>query len=312
MISRRIAQTDLHPSLISLGTWGIGGQPFWEPMRDEDAINTIHAALDAGIMCIDTAPVYGLGHAESIVGRALKGRRDGVIIATKVGQNWRGTRTEDIYNNLSPASMRRELEASLMRLDVDVIDLYQVHWPDPNTPLEETFTTLAAFQREGKIRSIGVSNYTTAMMDEARKYATIVSLQPRYNLLDRFVEKELQPYCVEHGLGLLPYSPLASGLLTGKYTTNSRFSDWRGVFGDQFREGKYEQNLAIVDRLRPIAADLGITLAELSLAWLLAQPAVVSVLVGAFTPAQILENVKAAEVNLEEETIQRIEAVIQG
>jgi aryl-alcohol dehydrogenase-like predicted oxidoreductase len=312
MQARPILQSDLNPSVISLGTWGIGGQPFWEPMRDEDAINTIHAALDAGITCIDTAPVYGLGHAETIVGQALRGRRDGVIIATKVGQNWRGTRTEDIYNDLSPASMRRELEASRMRLDVDVIDLYQVHWPDPATPIEETFTTLAEFQREGKIRHIGVSNYTTGMMDEARNYATIVSLQPRYNLLDRFVERELQPYCAQHGLGMLPYSPLASGLLTGKYTTNSRFTDWRGVFGDQFREGKYERNLAIVERLRPIAADLGITLAELSLSWLLAQPAVVSVLAGAFTPAQILENVKAAEVRLDEETITRIERAVSA
>ena len=311
MQTRRLGASDLNLSVISFGTWGIGGAPFWKPVKDEDAIRAIHAALDLGVNCIDTAPVYGLGHSESIVGKAVKGRRDGVIIATKVGQNWRGTRTEDIYNDLSPASMRRELEASLMRLDVDVIDLYHVHWPDPGTPIEETFTALAAFQREGKIRHIGVSNYTTAMMDEARKYATIVSLQPRYNLLDRFVEKELRPYCVEHGLGMLPYSPLASGLLTGKYTTTSRFSDWRGVFGDQFREGKYEGNLAIVDRLRPIAADLGSTLAALSLAWLLAQPAVVSVLVGAFTPAQTLENVKAAEVRMDAETVRRIEEAVR-
>ena len=312
MQSRTLGHTDLKPSVISFGTWGIGGPPFWTPVRDEDAIRAIHAALDLGVNCIDTAPVYGLGHAESLVGMALEGRRDGVIVATKVGQNWRGTRTKDIYNDLSPASMRRELEASLMRLDTEYIDLYQVHWPDPKTPIAETFSTLAAFQKEGKIRHIGVSNYTTAMMDEAQKYATIVSLQPRYNLLDRFIEAELQPYCVERAIGILPYSPLASGLLTGKYTTNSRFSDWRGAFGDQFREGTYERNLASVDRLRPIADDLGISLPALSLAWLLAQPAVVSVLVGANAEQQVRENAKAAEVWLDESALNRIGAAVHS
>ncbi|MBL0173834.1 MAG: aldo/keto reductase [Ignavibacteria bacterium] len=310
MLYRALGHTDLKPSVISFGTWGIGGPPFWTPVKDDDAIRAIHAALDLGVNCIDTAPVYGLGHAESIVGKALEGRRDGVIVATKVGQNWRGIRTKDIYNDLSPASMRRELEASLMRLDTDVIDLYQVHWPDPKTPIAETFSTLAEFQKEGKIRHIGVSNYTTAMIDEAARYTTIVSLQPRYNLLDRFIEKELQPYCVERGLGILPYSPLASGLLTGKYTMNSRFSDWRGAFGDQYRAETFEKNLAVVDRLRPIAADLDISLGALSIAWVLARPGVTSALVGANSEEQVRENVKAAEVRLDEETIRRIEEAL--
>ncbi len=315
MKTRQLGRSDLFPTVLSFGAWGIGGPPFWTSVDEKTAIATIRRAFDLGVNCFDTAPVYGFGHSEFLVGKALKDVRHSVLYATKVCLRWPegATQFDQISRNLSAASIRYEIEQSLKRLDTDVIDVYQVHWPDPNTPLEETFTVLSDLRREGKIRYIGVSNYSEEMIEEASRFASIVSSQPRYNMLDRRIEQGHLEYCRTHDIGVLAYSPLASGLLTGKYTASSTFvHDWRGELGDLFQPDVYPQHIARVERLSALAREVGMTIAHMALAWVLRQPGITSALVGANSPAHLEANLQAAEISLSEDVLAAIQHILDA
>ncbi len=292
---------------IGLGAWAIGGpwQWGWGAQEDEQSILTIHRALELGINWIDTAAVYGLGHSEEVVGRAIAGRREEVFIATKCGLVWddRGR----VRNNLRPESIMREAENSLRRLNVEVIDLYQIHWPDPNTPVEESWGALVRLQEKGLVRYIGVSNFDVPLLEKCEAIHHVNSLQPPYSLLRREVEVEILPWCRSHGVGVVAYSPMHSGLLTGKFDL-SRLApdDWRRKSPD-FQEPQLSKNLAFVEALRPIAEKYGKTVGQLAIAWVLNHPAVTSAIVGARRPEQVEEIVGGAEWKIAAEDLQLIE-----
>jgi aryl-alcohol dehydrogenase-like predicted oxidoreductase len=281
----KIAGLSLDTSRIALGTWAIGGW-MWGGTEESDAISTIHAALGNGINLIDTAPVYGFGHSEELVGKALEGgRREGAIIATKVGLDWGSGK---ILRNSTPARLRQELEDSLRRLKTDVIDIYQVHWPDESVPFEETARTLDAFRREGKIRSIGVSNFSPAQMDCFRKGAPLTTIQPPYNLFEREIEKDVLSYAERNGLVALAYGALCRGLLTGKITAKTEFKgdDLRKV-DPKFQQPRLGDYLAAVARLDAFARErYGKTVLALAVRWLLDRGKIVA-LWGARHPDQL-------------------------
>jgi aryl-alcohol dehydrogenase-like predicted oxidoreductase len=272
-------------SRIGLGTWAIGGW-LWGGTEESDAISTIHAALDNGINVIDTAPVYGFGRSEELVGKALQGgRRADAIIATKVGLDWGSGK---ILRNSTPARLRQELEDSLRRLKTDVIDIYQVHWPDVSVPFEETARTLEAFRREGKIRAIGVSNFSPDQMDRFRKGAQLATIQPPYNLFEREIEKDVLPYAGRNGLVVLAYGALCRGLLSGKITAETEFKgdDLRKT-DPKFRQPRFGQYLAAVERLDRFARErYGKTVLALAVRWLLDRGKIVA-LWGARRPDQL-------------------------
>ena len=291
---------------IGLGTWAIGG-PWdwgWGPQDDRDSIRTILRALELGINWIDTAAVYGLGHAEEVVASALKGRRSEVFIATKCGLVWddRG----NVVRNNRPESIMRECEASLRRLNTDYIDLYQIHWPDANTPVEESWEAMIRLQEQGKVRYIGVSNFDVPLLERCEALHHVNSLQPPYSLLNRKVEKNILPWCQQHGVGVVAYSPMQSGLLTGRFD-KSRLApdDWRHK-SPYFKEPQLSKNLQFVEKLKPIAAKYDKTVAQLAISWVLMHPAVTSAIVGARRPEQIEEIVGGAGWKIEEEDMQEI------
>jgi len=255
-------------SRVALGTWAIGGW-MWGGSDEKDAIKTIHAALDAGINVVDTAPIYGFGRAEEIVGKALAGGRRGkAIIATKVGLEWRNG---EVLRNSSQARLRTELEDSLRRLKTDVIELYQVHWPDESVPIQETAATLASFQREGKILSIGVSNFTPAQMDRFRSAASLSAVQPPYNLFERDIEAAILPYAKAHDLTVLAYGALCRGLLTGKITEKTAYQgDDLRKSDPKFNPPRLAQYLNAVRRLDEFAKErYGKSVLSLAVRWVL-------------------------------------------
>ncbi|NOZ62422.1 MAG: aldo/keto reductase [Calditrichaeota bacterium] len=311
MKTRKLGKNGPELSVIGLGAWAIGGpwQWGWGKQDDDDSIRTIHRALDLGISWIDTAPVYGLGHSEEIVGRALKGIREKFFIATKCGLVWNSK--GKIRNDLSPVSIRKEAEDSLRRLDTDYIDLFQFHWPDPNMPVEKSWETMVRLKDEGKIRYLGVSNFDVELMQRAEKIAHIDSLQPLYNMLDRGAGKEILPFCQKNGTGVVVYSPMKSGLLTGKFDAERLAADdWRRKSHD-FREPKLSKNLALIDALRPFAEKFDVTVAQLAIAWVLRNEAVTSAIVGARGPDQIQETAAAANVKIEPEDWDEIDRLIE-
>lgn len=296
-------------SEIGLGAWAIGG-PWewgWGPQDDRESVLTIERALDLGINWIDTAAVYGLGHSEEIVGKAVAGKRDEVFIATKCGLVWddRGR----VRNNNRPESIMQEAEDSLRRLNTDHIDLYQIHWPDPRTPVEESWQAMVKLQEQGKVRYIGVSNFHVPLLEKCEAIRHVNSLQPPYNLLNREVEREILPWCREHGVGVVAYSPMQSGLLTGKFNI-SRISrdDWRHK-SPYFKEPQLSKNLKFVDELRPIAGKYGKTVAQLAIAWVLMHPAITSAIVGARHPGQVEEIIGGADWKIDPEDMERIEKI---
>jgi aryl-alcohol dehydrogenase-like predicted oxidoreductase len=281
----QITDLPFDASRIGLGTWAIGGW-LWGGTEESDAISTIHAALDNGINVIDTAPVYGFGRSEELVGKALQGgRRADAIIATKVGLDWGSGK---ILRNSTPARLRQELEDSLRRLKTDVIDIYQVHWPDVSVPFEETARTLEAFRREGKIRAIGVSNFSPDQLDRFRKGAQLATIQPPYNLFEREIEKDVLPYAERNGLVVLAYGALCRGLLSGKITAETEFKgdDLRKT-DPKFRQPRFGQYLAAVERLDRFARErYGKTVLALAVRWLLDRGKIVA-LWGARRPDQL-------------------------
>lgn len=299
--------------VVSFGAWAIGGW-YWGGPDDENAIRAIHAALDVGITCIDTAPSYGMGHSETLVGQALRGRRDGVILATKCGMRWdraEGQKQLDtsmndgtpctIYRNGRPDSIIEECEQSLRRLETDVIDLYQIHWPDSTWPLDDTMEALLRLKDAGKIRAIGVSNFDTDMIRLCQNRGPVDSVQPKYNALQREPEASLLPFCVEQHIGVLAYSPIAQGLLTGKVSADRTFpeGDIRNK-NPLYKPENRARILAMLQRVEPLAQDLGVTLGQLYTAWLVHQPGIATALVGARNEAQVQENARAGSITLHE------------
>ena len=257
MQTRHLGNSDLEITPIGIGAWAMGGGDWafsWGRQEDDKSMAAIHTALDAGVNWIDTAPVYGLGHSEEVVGKALAGRAHRPYIFTKCSLVWNDQR--EIGHSLKAASVRRELEASLRRLRVDAIDLYQIHWPDPEPEIEEGWQTLTQFQKEGKVRYIGVSNFNVVQMKRVERIAPITSLQPNYNIVTRDIEKDLLPFCRERNIGVIVYSPMKSGLLTGKMTRERIASlppdDFRPKTAS-FQEPLLSRNLGVVEVLRGIA-----------------------------------------------------------
>jgi aryl-alcohol dehydrogenase-like predicted oxidoreductase len=306
---RELGNTGVELTVIGLGTWAIGGpwQHGWGPQDDEDSIKTIRRALDLGINWIDTAAAYGLGHSEKVCGQAIEGRRDEVFVATKCGlvPDDEGK----VHRNLTPESIRREVEDSLRRLDVDVIDLYQFHWPDTETgtPIEESWSAAAELVKEGKVRHMGLSNFNIEQMERCRPIHPIASLQPPYHMMQRDIEDEILPYCAEHGIGVVVYSPMHSGLLTERFDPDKiSEDDWRHRLGaDHMAKAK-----SIVEGLEPIAEKHDATVAQVSVAWTLRRPEVTSAIVGARRVWQAEQNVEAAKVELTDEDIAKIDALL--
>ena len=289
---RKLGQSDLNCSVIGLGTWGMAGS-FWGKVDDDQSIATIRAGLEAGINLIDTAPVYGDGHSEEVVGRALEGlKREDIVLATKCGRFT--CETEKI---------RQELETSLKRLKTDYIDLYQVHWPDDKVPFEETFGELENMRKQGKIRYIGVSNFSVEQTEEASKYCQIVSTQPQYSLLVRDIEKDILPYCVEKNIGILSYGSIGAGALTGKFKEKPVFKedDERASFYTFFQEQNWPKTKQMIDTLEEIAASHGKPTVHAAINWVLKQKGITVALVGARTPEQVRINAQAADWELTDE-----------
>jgi aryl-alcohol dehydrogenase-like predicted oxidoreductase len=315
MQTRKLGYSNLNLSKIGLGTWAMGGGDWkfgWGPQDDTNSVNAIHAALDQGINWIDTAAIYGHGHAEEVVGKAIRGIRNEVIIATKCGRIWEGD-SREIGKSLRANSIRREVEASLKRLAIEVIDLYQIHWPEPDEEIEEGWGTVAELVKEGKIRYGGVSNFSLEQLKRAQAIHPITSLQPPYSMLRREIEEEITTYCGTNQIGIIAYSPMQAGLLTGKFTKERAAglpeSDWRSRH-PFFMEPQLSVNLRTIEQLREIANEKKISLSQLSLAWVLRNKEVTSAIVGARSPEQIEETAKAGDMSLTNSEIDVIEEIL--
>ena len=312
MNTRQLGTSNLHITPIGFGAWAIGGGGWefaWGAQDDRESIAAIREALDAGINWIDTAAAYGLGHSEEVVARALEGIRDRPYVFTKCSMVWDDHRK--ISHSLKADSIRRECEASLRRLRVDAIDLYQIHWPDPDEEIEEGWAAMAALQKEGKVRNIGVSNFNVGQMKRAQAIAPITSLQPRYSLVHREIEEEILPFVAQEAIGVIAYSPMASGLLTGAMTPERIAAmpadDWRKGHRD-FSEPQLSRNLKLVRLLRAIGNQHGRSPGEVAVAWVLRDPPVTGAIVGARRPEQVRGLSGAAEFRLSPRELAAIEA----
>lgn len=307
---RKLGSSDLNVSVIGFGAWGIGGAPFWSSEGDHPSAKALLKAVDLGVNFFDTAPVYGFGHSEKLIGETLKPHRDKILYATKCGLRWKQENLGSISKVATRASILEEIDQSLKRLQTDYIDLYQVHWPDVDTPQQETMETLLELKEKGTIRHIGVSNYSVQQMTECLKVGPLVSLQPEYSLLQRSIEKEIVPFCLVHDMGIIAYSPLASGVLTGKYDSDTKFKDWRskGIIGE-FTGEAFERNVGKVDLLKDVAAELEKTCGQTAINWVVQQPAVATALVGVKNEKQMEENLKAVGWKLEGPPASRVEEI---
>lgn len=288
MDKRTFGNTDIQVTPVGLGTWAIGGW-MWGGTDEAQSIDTIHRAIDKGIGLVDTAPVYGFGRSEEIVGKALSdGRRDQVALATKVALNWNDDH-DKVWRDASASRIEREVEDSLKRLQTDRIDIYQVHWPDPKTPMEETARALEKLYQAGKIRAIGVSNFTPSQMDELQKSVPLHSLQPPYNLFEREIEQDILPYCRENGIATITYGGLCRGFLTGKMREDTQFTgDDLRKNDPKFQGDRYRQYLNAVAELDAFARErYQKSVLALALRWLVDQPGVTTALWGARRPEQL-------------------------
>ena len=310
MQTKQLGGSDLYLTPLGIGAWAMGGGGWkfaWGPQDDDASIAAIRAALDAGLNWIDTAAVYGLGHSEEVVARALEGVSSRPYVFTKCERSWNENR--EIVPCLKRESIRKECEASLRRLKTDVIDLYQIHWPEPDEDIEEGWETLARLKEEGKVRWIGVSNFSAAQMERAQGIAPLTSLQPPYSILSPEIEQEQLPYCQAHGMGVIVYSPMKSGLLTGKMTreriANMPLDDFRQRT-PHFQEPKLSRNLRLVELLRGIGARHGRTPGEVAIAWTLRHPAVTAAIVGLRSADQLNGVIGAAEFRLNASEVSEI------
>jgi len=316
MEKRKLGVAELPVSPIAFGAWAIGGW-MWGGADKNDSLKAIHACLDHGITSLDTAPIYGFGRSEKFVGEAIKGKRDRYEILTKCGMRWEGTKGEyyfttndnngvqrDIYKYSGRESIISECEESLKRLGTDYIDLYQIHWPDPTTPIEEAMEAFRILLEQGKIRAAGVSNYSVGQLEQASSVMDLSSNQVPYSMVRREIEQEVVPWCLEHHCGILAYSPLQRGLLTGKITPDYPFAP-----GDNRPETPHFKmnNLILtnqfLEKIKPLAEEKGATLAQLVIAWTLRQPGITVALVGARNEKQVVQNAGALDVHLTDEEL---------
>lgn len=315
---RQFGKTEIQIPVVTLGGWAIGGW-YWGGTDEKASIEAIQKAIELGMNCIDTAPVYGFGLGEEIVGKAIKGKRNEVIIATKCGLRWDKEEGEFffdtyfngkryyVYRNARKKSIIEECERSLKRLGTDYIDIYQIHWPDKTTPIDESLEALTILQEQGKIRAFGVSNFDVNLLKEAVKYTRVESNQVKYSLIDRSIEDDLVPFCIENQISILAYSPLEQGLLTGKITMETEFKS-----GDLrkkqfwFQPENRKKVLDALEKIKPIARERNITLAQLVINWTFSQPGITTAIVGARTPEQVEENAGAVNFKLTSEEIQKI------
>lgn len=316
MNTKRLGNTELELTVVGLGTWAIGGagwQYGWGAQDETESIAAIRRALDLGVNWIDTAPVYGLGHAEQVVAKAVQGLTPRPIIATKCGLTWDSKR--NIIPKLTSTSVRAEVEASLKRLRLEVIDLYQIHWPQPKHEIEEAWDTLARLREQGKIRYAGVCNFSKPQLERVQARHPVASLQPPYSMLQRDIEKEHMHYCAEQNIGMVVYSPLQKGVLTDKFcrefVSNLPSDDHRRHHDSNYQEPRLSQNLAFVTDLRDLAHGLDLTVAQLAVAWVLRRSEVTAAIVGARNAAQIEDTVQAAECTLSEVDLAAIERSLE-
>jgi aryl-alcohol dehydrogenase-like predicted oxidoreductase len=315
MQTREIGSTGIEASAIGLGTWGIGGW-MWGGTDEAAAVAAIRASIDGGVTLIDTAPAYGMGRSEEIIGRAIAGRRDQVVLATKCGLVWhtrQGNHFFDqngqpVHRYLGRASIAHELDQSLRRLGTDHIDLYITHWQDPTTPIAETMGALEDLRRAGKIRSIGASNVSPADVDAYIAAGTLDAIQEQFSMLHRNVQAELVPLCQRSGVSILSYSSLALGLLTGKIGPDRQFKGDDLRIGDpRFRVENRRRAMAFAAEIRPVADKMGASVAELVIAWTLRQPGITFALCGARNPDQARENARAGAIELDASDLARID-----
>lgn len=319
MKTRPIGSSGIQASPIVFGAWAIGGT-LWGGTDEAAAVDAIRAAIEHGINCIDTAPVYGFGLSETLVGKAVEGKRDQVVIATKCGLRWDIDHGEyqimmddkPIHRFLGPDSIRHEVEQSLKRLNTDYIDLLQTHWQEDITPVEDVMETLVQLKQEGKIRAIGVSNCSAERMQRYAAVGPIDSDQEKYSMLDRDIEKDQLPYCKANNISVLAYSPLSMGILTGKLTPERQLS------GDDIRQTRprfSKENrarvIAMLDEMKPVADKYELTSAQLVLAWTIAQPGLTHALAGARNPQQAIENAKAGSVELTADDLDEINRILE-
>jgi aryl-alcohol dehydrogenase-like predicted oxidoreductase len=321
MRKERLGSSGPEVTKVGFGAWAIGG-PWkfgWGPVDDDESVEAIRHAVDLGINWIDTAAVYGLGHSEEVVGRAIEPFDVGeeVLIFTKCGRSWYGSENgEEVVNDLRPESIRYECEQSLKRLGVERIDLYQFHWPDfsSGTEVEDSWATMQELLEEGKVRWLGVSNFNVALLQRCESLRHVDSLQPPLSMLNRGAREDVIPWCVENGTGVIVYSPMQSGLLTGAFDRERLASlaedDWRRSTGP-FQEPKFSQNLELVDRLRNVTRSLGCSLAELAIAWTYTIDGVTAAIVGARRPDQVDGWVGAAALELPSEVVEEIDRIIK-
>jgi aryl-alcohol dehydrogenase-like predicted oxidoreductase len=310
MQTRQLGNSDLHITPIGIGAWAMGGAGWafsWGPQDDDESIGAIHAALDKGINWIDTAAVYGLGHSEEVVARALKGRSNPPYVFTKCERVWGEDR--QIRKSLKRDSVFQECENSLRRLQVDVIDLFQIHWPEPEEDLEEGWSALADLKKQGKVRWIGLSNFNAQQLARAQAVAPITSLQPPYSMIQPEIEAEILPFCRNNNVGVLVYSPMKSGMLTGAMTRerieNMPPDDFRKRTPN-FQEPLLTRNLQLVELLREIANRHGRTPGEVAIAWTLRRPEVTAAIVGMRSPKQVDGVIGAADFRLSQEDVAEI------
>jgi aryl-alcohol dehydrogenase-like predicted oxidoreductase len=320
---RKLGQSNLYVSRLAFGAWAIGGW-LWGGADSNDAVKAIETAVDHGMTTIDTAAVYGFGLSEELTGKAIRGKRDRVQILTKFGLTWSGTNGAfhfaskdnsgndvNIYRYASREKVISDCDISLKRLGTDYIDLYQIHWADPTTPVTETMEALEILIRKGKIRAGAVCNYSLELLKEAGKTFTVASDQMQYSMLNRSIEKEIVPYCISNNIGILAYSPLQRGLLAGKITKGHKFNE-----GDSrpstiyYREPNFSRILKLNDDLGKIADELNVTPAQLVLNWTINQPGITCALAGARNPGQVLDNIKAAGFTIPEEIMSVINRLI--
>lgn len=314
MRTQKLGYTELNFSKIGFGTWALGGEGWkfsWGPQDDKVSIKTIYHALDKGINWIDTAAVYGLGHAEEVVGAALEGLSPKPYIATKCSRRW--TEKKEIYSALKRNSIIEEAENSLRRLRIEVIDLFQLHWPRPEEDIEEAWDTIATLVKQGKVRYGGVSNFNIHQMERIKNILPIASLQPPYSMLSREIENGVINYCSKNKIGIICYSPLYKGLLTGKMTReriqNLPSSDHR-CNDPRFHDPELSIDLDLVHKLQKIASEKGITVSQLSLAWILRHSEITSAIAGGRSPEQIEETAQAADIFLNPQDVEKIEKLL--
>ena len=314
MEKRGFGSTGMEITPIGFGSWAIGGENWshgWGPQDDNNAVEAIERALGKGINWIDTAAVYGLGHSEELVAKALEGTTEKPYIFTKCSLVWDSNR--HISNNLKRDSIWRECETSLMRLKTDTLDLYQIHWPSPEEDIEMGWRTMAELKEEGLVKHIGVSNFNVEQMKRAQSIAPVESLQPPYSMLRRGIEKEILPYCMEHNIGVIVYSPMLSGMLSGAMTReralNLPQNDWR-CNNKEFQEPRLGHNLELVELLRVIGKKHDASPGEVAIAWTLRHPGVTAAIVGGRSAEQVDGTIGAAELNLTQEEADAIEGFI--